>query len=211
VIPVPDRPAVRRRKSLWRWQPFPFIVLFAAAVVASAIPPTRAPVAFGIAIGVLVLVAVVVLLGLLVEGVRRRVGPDADGNLRSLDGLRIVEAAGSDSPPTPVVESLRHQSAIDAADAFGGARMRAVLVPGASRWLGITLRVGVQLVAGERVYHVGFLEERTGAGWMELLMPLRDRGAYVSVPATISMDRRPFQVTLDLGGVRESVRSAESQ
>jgi hypothetical protein len=179
-------------------------VLFVLAIVAGSIPPGRAPLAFAIALGVFIVVGVAAILWMLIVSARARGNPDADGNLRSLEGLVIVAAPASDAHRTPVYDVGRHQSAIEAALAFGDATPRAVLVPGASRLLGLTLRVGVHLVVGERVFHAGFLEERTGLVWSEVLAPLRKEGRYVSAPARIRGERKPFSVDLDLGRAREA-------
>jgi hypothetical protein len=183
-------------------------VLFVLAIVAGSIPPGTAPVAFAIALGVFIVVGAAAIVWMLVVAARGRGNPDADGNLRSLDGLVLVDSPQSAAHRTPVYDVGRHQSAIEAALAFGDATPRAVLVPGASRLLGLTLRVGVELVVGDRVFHVGFLEERTGVVWSEALVPLRHAGRYVSAPARIRGDGRPYAVDLDLGGVHGAIAAA---
>ncbi|HWU59550.1 MAG TPA: hypothetical protein VN045_12585 [Microbacteriaceae bacterium] len=214
------------RKPLWRWDPFWYIVVFLLLVVANLFQAAQLTLAFGIALGVLIAVACVVVAALIVSLVRGPGNPDSSGNLSTLDGLELIDAAQTDAAQTDaaqtdapktavahtaVAHTAKRQSAIDAAGAFGGENIHAVLVPGATRWFGRRFRVSVQLVAGGRIFHAGFLPAELDAQWNQLLMPLRRRNAYLRVPASIQGHSRPYAVSLDLSGAFPAVDIANAQ
>jgi hypothetical protein len=62
-------------------------------------------------------------------------------------------------------------------------------------------RIGVQLVGGDRPRHAGFLGRAAEERWVDLLDGLRERGAYVRVPAIVTGASRPYGVELDLSGL----------
>ncbi|WP_308468365.1 hypothetical protein [Rathayibacter soli] len=202
-----------RRKPLWRWEPAGYILLFLLLFVTSALQVTGPALAFWILVALSVVAALVVVAGLFSPGARGRLNPDAYGNLSTLNGLTIVPAPASDVPRTVVADSIRHQNAIDAAAAFGGDSLSAVLVPRATRWLGRRYRVAVHLIAGAnaRIFHAGFLPLELGEEWDALLVPLRADGRYLRVPAAVIGDHRPFSVELDLGSVAAALRKANEQ
>jgi hypothetical protein len=101
----------------------------------------------------------------------------------------------------PVVDTERHQPAIELARLHGGAEQAVVLVPRASRWLSRRYRVGVQLVGGDRPRHAGFLGMAADDRWRDTLDTARARGEYVRVPALITGAARPYAVELDLSGL----------
>jgi len=204
------------RKPLWRWDPFWYILVFLLLVVANLFQAAQLTVAFGIAVGVLIAVACVVVGALIMSLVRGPGNPDSSGNLSALDGLELIDAAQidaaqTDAPNTAVAHTSKRQSAIDAAGAFGGEDLRAILVPGATAWFGRRLRVSVQLVADGRIFHAGFLPPELDGHWNELLLPLRRRNAYLRVPARIHGRSRPYTVSLDLGGASPAVNIANAQ
>jgi hypothetical protein len=200
-----------RRKPLWRWEPLWYIVLFALVFATSAFQVTGPSAVFVIVLIVTVVVAVAILVSIVVGTARGRRNPDASGNLSSVDGLHLIQTAPTDAPPVAVADTKRHQSAIDAAAAFGGSQLSAVIVPGSTRWMGIRYRVSVQLVADERVFLAGYLPVESDAHWNDLLQPLRSRGAYLQVPATVLGTRRPYSVELDLSGAVTAVDIANAQ
>ncbi|TAM67684.1 MAG: hypothetical protein EPN48_13765 [Microbacteriaceae bacterium] len=202
-----------RRKPLWRWEPAGYILLFLLLFVTSALQVTGPVIAFWVFLGVTAAVALIVLAGLFGAGARGRRNPDAYGNLTTLAGLTLVPTPPSDAARTVVSDASRHQNAIDAAAAFGGGTLTAVLVPRATRWLGRRYRVAVHLVAGanQRVFHAGFLPLALGDEWHALLLPLRAEGRYLLVPATVFGDRRPFSVELDLGSASAAFLRANDE
>ncbi|QTX05066.1 hypothetical protein [Agromyces archimandritae] len=200
---MPNDASTPRRRSLLAWEPTPFAVAAAAVVAVSAVPPTLAPwwlfwPVFAVAALALVwLVVAVVMLG-------RRANPDRWGDLSSLEGLRLVPAeppARTVRTTAPVDDAHRHQAAIELAVIHGGHAQRAVLVPGARRWLGRRYRTGVQLTGGGMPRHAGFLQPAADARWRGLLGALAHEGAYAEVPATVTGQARPYRVELDLGGL----------
>ena len=191
-----------RSKPLFAWEPLPYLVLFVLAVVASLIRPDSPPLAFWSVI-VLVLVAAAWLARSLVLAGRPS-NPDRWGDLSTLEGLELVDVAGANHrvrSVVPVVDSERHQSAIELARLHGGAEQTAVLVPRASRWMSLRYRIGVQLVGGDRPRHAGFLGPAADDRWRDLLDEARTRGEYLRVPALITGAARPYAVELDLSGL----------
>ncbi|MEO8908335.1 MAG: hypothetical protein ABI310_09705 [Microbacteriaceae bacterium] len=199
-----------RRKPIWQWEPAAYILLFLLLFVTSALQVTGPTVAFWIFLGLAGAVALIVVFGLFGSGRRGRRNPDAYGNLTTLTGLILVPTPESENARTVVADTARHQNAIDAAAAFGGDTLSAVLVPRATRWLGRRYRVAVQLVAGDgqRIFHAGFLPLELGEDWDALLLPLRADGRYLRVRAFILGTRRPFAVELDLGSVTAALGNA---
>ncbi|MET0724786.1 MAG: hypothetical protein ABWY36_00445 [Leifsonia sp.] len=197
-----------RFKSPIDWEPLSYLVLFVLVVVAGSIRPDVAPIPFWIATALAVAAAVFFVISLVRDVARNRANPDGWGNLKTLDGLSIVAAEHRDAETRPyiaVADVHRHQSAIDIARARSGDHLRAVLVPRASRWLSNRYRIGVQLVAGDRIAHAGFLPDVADRRWREELGALRDAGAFVSVPARIRGTEKPFTVELDASGLAEAL------
>jgi hypothetical protein len=180
-------------------------------MVTGSINPSNSPIAYWVALSITAAVLLVALGRLVVRLSRGRPPIDDDGNIQRLSELTIVTVEGSDGPRTPVGETYRHQSAIEAARSLGGAQLVALLVPDATRWFGLRLRVGVQLVADERVYHAGFLEQPSDQRWNEILRPLRAERRLVSVPVAIAERAGSLTITLDLSGVDDAIRSASHQ
>lgn len=200
-----------RYKSLWQWEPFPYLLLFVLAVAAGTIRPDVAPTLFWIALVLVVAAAGYLVAALVADRRRARLSPDAWGNLAGLDGLEIIEAehvASELNPVAAVADTHRHQAAIEIAGIHGGEAMRAILVPRASRWLSLRYRIGVQLQAGGVIKHAGFVPDAVDARWRDELGALRRRGAFVSVPARITGAGRPFGVELDLSGLAAAAASA---
>lgn len=200
-----------RRKPLLRGEPLPFLVVLVLLIATGGVRPDSPPWLFW-PFNVLLVASLVWLVAVLVRG-RRRPNPDQWGDLRTLEGLELVEAP---APPrtvrqvAPVADSHRHQPAIDLALLHGGADQHAVLVPRASRWLSMRYRIGVQLVGGGTPRHAGFLPEKVDATWRERLDGLALEGRYVRVPARITGDARPHGVELDLGGLEALAPPADA-
>ncbi|MFE6963548.1 hypothetical protein ACFVAJ_00455 [Agromyces sp. NPDC057679] len=191
-----------RRKPLLAWEPLPYLVVLVLLIATGGVRPESPAWVFW-PFNVLLVAAIAWLVVGLVRG-RRRTDPDQWGDLRSLDGLEIVEAPHLERAVrqvAPVADTHRHQPAIDLALLHGGADQHAVLVPRASRWLSMRYRIGVQLVGGGTPRHAGFLGDAVDATWRELLDALAVEGRYVRVPARITGDARPHGVELDLGGL----------
>ncbi len=180
-------------------------------MVTGSINPAVSPVAFWIALSITAAILLTAVVRLLIRLRRGRPPIDDDGNIQRLSELAIVTAEASGGPRTPVGDTYRHQSAIEAARSLGGSHLVALLVPDATRWFGLRLRVGVQLVADERVYHAGFLEQPSDQRWNELLRPLRAERRLVSVPVAIVERAGSLTITLDLGRVDDAVHSASHQ
>ncbi|MRX42660.1 hypothetical protein [Agromyces kandeliae] len=185
-----------------RWEPLPYLVLVGLLLLTGVVRPESGLwlVALVAAIAVTAAWGVMALLR-----ERRMRNPDPMGDLRSLEGIEVVEAApvGAEvRTVVPVVDVHRHQPAIDLARLHGGASQSAILVPRARRWLSPRYRIGVQLVGGDRPRHAGFLGEAADTRWRDALDALRtSEGAYVRVPAVIDGDARPYRVDLDLSGL----------
>ncbi|WP_308799855.1 hypothetical protein [Agromyces silvae] len=191
-----------RFKPLLSWEPFPYLVVLALLLLTGFVRPDAPGWVFWPF--VVLLVAAVGWLGVRVLRERRPANPDRWGDLATLEGLTVLDAAGAERTVrtvAPVDDARRHQSAIELARAHGGAEHTAVLVPRASRWLSPRYRVGVQLTAGDRPRHAGFLRADAEARWASVLDDLRSRGEYVRVPASITGAARPFGVELDLSGL----------
>ncbi|WP_022901707.1 hypothetical protein [Humibacter albus] len=198
------------RKPLWRWEPGPYLLLLLLLLATGTVKPERWPVLFDVLLVVTIAVAAGVIVLLVVQARSGPRNPDSFGVLRDLDGLRLLPVAPSDAPPTPVIGTQQHQSAIDSTRARAGGTPTAVLVPDATRWLGLRLRVAVHLVAVDRVYHVGFLPERAVARYNDGLRAPASRGEYVAVPARVNGETRPFRVELDLGSLAGVVDEAQA-
>ncbi|MCI2958955.1 hypothetical protein MN032_14765 [Agromyces atrinae] len=193
-----------RSKPLLAWEPLPYIVLFVAALALSTARPDSLPVVFWSVAPVAALALVYFILSLARERRLRESNPNGNGELSSLAGLEIRQIEGqAGAPVTTVAESGRHQPEIDLIRIHEGDR--AVLVPRATRWLGRRYRVGVELVAGDRVRRAGFLPEAAEKRFASSLDELRARGVYVSVPARITGTARPFGVDLELARVIETL------
>ncbi|TFV98716.1 hypothetical protein [Orlajensenia leifsoniae] len=193
-----------RNKSLLHWEPFAYILLVVLVVLAGSLDPQGAPVAFWIAAVFAAAATVFFLIAFVSYGRRSRLNPDPSGNLRSLSDITIVPAqhvAAETNPTVTVVDVGRHQSAIDIVRSRGGAKVRAVLVPRASRWLSRRYRIGVQLVAAGEIRHAGFLPDAVDERWRDRLGALRDDDSYVEVPAVIIGSQQPFSVDLDVSGL----------
>ena len=189
------------RKPVWRWAPLPYLLLILLMLVTGTLEDAGATDAFRVML-VVTIVAAVVLVAWFVAGVvRGPINPDHAGVIRRLDGLELDDFASSGTPPVPVV-SQRRQHGVDAARAFGGEHVRAILVPRATSWWGLQHRVTVQLIAGERVFDGGFLNDQAAVTWDAPLAELRAHGRFAVVPAVIDDSSRPFRVTLDLGGLQ---------
>jgi hypothetical protein len=191
-----------RSKPLLAWEPFPLLVVIVLLLFTGVIRPDAPPVLFW----PFVLVVLAALGWFVVSLVRatRRTNPDQWGDLSSLDGLDVIDAprqARVVRSVVPVEDTNRHQPAIELARLYGSPEQFAVLVPRASRWLSRRYRIGVQLVGGDRPRHAGFLGRIAEERWVELLDGLRERGAFVRVPAIVTRDSRPYGVELDLSGL----------
>lgn len=191
-----------RSKPLLEWEPLPFLVVIVLLLLTGIVRPNAAPWLLWPFV-LLVVAAVAWLVVGLVRG-GRPANPDRWGDLSDLDGLELIEATRverSVRTVVPVVDTYRHQPAIELARLHGGTEQHAVLVPRASRWLSRRYRVGVQLVGGDRPRHAGFLGAAADDRWRELLDGLRERGAYVRVPVLVTGASRPYGVELDLSGL----------
>lgn len=191
-----------RFKPLLSWEPFPFLVVLALLLVTGVIRPD-AP-GWLLWPFVTILILAVVWLGVRFVRERRPANPDRWGDLTTLDGLTVLDAAGTERKVrtvAPVDDTHRHQPAIELARTHGGAEQPVVLVPRASRWLSLRYRVGVQLVGGDRPRHAGFLRRDAEARWAGTLDELRARGEYLRVPGFITGAARPFGVEIDLSGL----------
>ncbi|WP_430646207.1 hypothetical protein [Agromyces sp. GXS1127] len=191
-----------------RWEPLPYLVFVGLLLLTGVVRPESG----GWLVALLVAIALTVAWGVVAFVRDRRMrNPDPMGDLTSLDGIELVDAAPSPAVDAsdarvrtvvPVVDVHRHQPAIDLARLHGGAAQHAILVPRARRWLSPRYRIGVQLVGGDRPRHAGFLGDAADARWRDVLDGMAAaRGVYARVPATIEGTGRPFRVDLDLSGL----------
>ncbi|KRE26237.1 hypothetical protein [Agromyces sp. Soil535] len=191
-----------RSKPLLAWEPFPLLVVIVLLLFTGVIRPDAPPVLFWPFV-LVVLAALGWFVASLVRATRRT-NPDQWGDLSSLDGLDVIDAPRRERvvrSVVPVEDTNRHQPAIELARLFGGPEQHAVLVPRASRWLSRRYRIGVQLVGGDRPRHAGFLGRVAEERWVELLDGMRERGAFVRVPAIVTGESRPYAVELDFSGL----------
>lgn len=189
------------RKPLWRWEPAPYVLLIVLMLATGSVVPDRNPVVYWVLFAATVAAAAVVIVLIVVQLARGRRNPDAVGMLSSLDGLELVPLASSSAPPTPVVDASRHQSALDSARARAGVAPVAVLVPDATRWLALRIRVAVHVVVPGKVYHVGFLPEQATARYDLGLRNLAVQRRFVTAPARVIGTARPFAAEVDLGSL----------
>jgi hypothetical protein len=199
------------RKPLWRWEPGPYLLLILLLIATASIPPRRLPVLYTVLFVLTAIVAVVLLVLLVRQGLRGRRNPDPAGILTSLDGLELVPLGATDAPITPVADTARHQAALESVRVRAGASPVAVLVPDATRWLGLRIRIAVHLVAGDRVYHVGFLPDRATERYNEGLRALAARRAYVSARSTITGAAARYGLDVDLGALPALLDTAGSE
>jgi hypothetical protein len=201
----------RRSKPLTSWEPAPYLVLLVLLLLTGVVRPDAPPALFW---GLMTLV--VAALGWLIASLARSgrpTNPDRWGDLSTLDGLDLVDAARRARDVravVPVDDTQRHQPAIELARLHGGAEQHAVLVPRASRWLSRRYRVGVQLVGGDRPRHAGFLTRAAEQRWIEVLDDLRVQGRYVRVPALVTGASRPYGVELDLSGLDDHAETGRN-
>jgi hypothetical protein len=99
----------------------------------------------------------------------------------------------------PVVDGNRHQGSIEAAAAHDTSPFTAVLVPRATAWLGRDYRVAVDLLIGTRVYRAGYLPREIDQQVDAALAPLAESGQYVTVPASILNQKRPYRLRVAVG------------
>ena len=195
-----------RSKSLFAWEPSPFIVVGVLLLLTSIVRPEAPPWVLWPFVAVLVVAVAWLAVALMRSG--GKANPDQWGDLKTLEGLEIVDALHVERgvrAVAPVADVHRHQPAIELALLFGGTQQSAVLVPRASRWLSRRYRIGVQLGGGGHPRHAGFLQEAADVRWRDALDALRQRGRYVRVPAHIVGTARPFAVELDLSGLEAAL------
>ncbi|MHA7987001.1 hypothetical protein ACX9R5_14475 [Rathayibacter sp. CAU 1779] len=196
------------RKPLWRWEPAPYLLLILLLLITGSIRPERLPVVYWILFAITAVVAAVLIVLLVVQLVRGRRNPDAAGMLTSLDGIQLVRLGTSDAPRTPVADTARHQAALDSAQARAGRAPVVVLVPDATRWLALRIRIAVHVVVPDRIYHVGFLPDQATIRYNAGLRALAARGRYVAAPATVIGSSRPYKLELDLGALTDVIDAA---
>jgi hypothetical protein len=170
-------------------------------VITSAIRPDLFPVAYWIAFAITVAAGAGLIIVIVLSFGRRSRNPDAQGILRSLDGIDPVPVPTTDAPPTPVLSTRRHQQAIDAALSWTGSATQAVLVPDATRWLGRRIRIAVHLVAENRPYHVGFLPDLAMERYNDALKAHATNGQYALVVTRVLGQASRRKIDVALGGL----------
>ncbi|MGA0568686.1 hypothetical protein ACO2Q7_15255 [Rathayibacter sp. KR2-224] len=197
-----------QRKPLWRWEPAPYLLLILLLIATASVPPGQLPILYWTLVVITAIVAVILVALLVVQLGRGPRNPDASGMLSGLGGIELKALPTTAAPSTPVVGTTRHQGAIESARARAGTSPSAVLVPDATRWLGLRIRIAVHLVASERVHHVGFLPERATERYNERLRALAAERRFVSVPATIKGEASPYAIDVDLGALADMAEAA---
>ncbi|MEF2975815.1 hypothetical protein [Subtercola sp. YIM 133946] len=188
---------VRQKLPLWRWDPFLLGVVLVGSLIGAVFERLDLPVVTAVALTVLLLIAgaaaVLLVLPLFVLALRR----DGEGTLALGPGVTLVE--GETDDVLPVVDGKRHQGSIEAALAHGVSPFTAVLVPRATAWLGRDYRVAVDIVIGSRVYRTGYLPREIDQRADAALAPLAEQGRYVTVPASILNQKRPYTLRVAVG------------
>ncbi|WP_291056052.1 hypothetical protein [Herbiconiux sp.] len=181
----------RKRKPLWRWEVFLFAVVLVLAMAASLV--SRIGGVLGAVLSIALLVLAIVAALLLIVPLLRPKGRDSENTRTSLEGLDLVEIAPVHT--VRVLESERRQTGIEAARAKTKGEPTAILTPDASRWLGLRLRIAVDLRAGDgQLYRAGFLPPELEPAWNARLLPLASEHAAAEVQARIVGTERPFRV-----------------
>lgn len=189
------------RKPLWRWEPAPYLLLIVLAAVTVSISPNGAPVAYWTLLTLTVVVAAIAVTLLVVSLVRGRSNPDSAGMLSGIDDLELVPLDAGSAPATPVADTNRHRAALESVAARAVGIPTAVLVPDATRWLGLRIRIAVHLVVPGKVYHVGFLPEQATVAYTAGLRALAARRRFVSPPVRSFATDPPYKLELDLGAL----------
>lgn len=181
----------RKWKPLWRWEAFLFALVLVLAMAASLV--SRIGGVLGAVLSIVLLVLAIVAALLLIVPLLRPRGRDSENTRKTLEGLELVEVAPVHT--VRVLESERRQSSIEAARAKTTGEPTAILTPDASRWLGLRLRIAVDLRAGDgRLYRAGFLPPELEPAWNARLLPLASEHAAAEIQARIVGAERPFRV-----------------
>ncbi|PPF87718.1 hypothetical protein C5B96_03815 [Subtercola sp. Z020] len=187
----------RRRLPLWRWDPFLAALVLGLSLVAALFQRLDLPVITPIVMTLLLAVALAAALALVLPLFVPRLRRDGEGSLALSPSTVLVPVPATEV--FPVVDGHRHQTSIEAAEARGGSRLTAVLVPGATSWLGRDLRVAVDAHVGGRLYRVGYLPREIDQATDAALRPLAERGVYRTVPVSILNQKRPYKLQVSLG------------
>ncbi len=187
----------RKKLPLWRWDPFLLAVVLVASLIGGLFERLAPPVVSVVALSILLTIgsvaAVLLVLPLFVRSLRR----DGEGTLTLGPAITLTPVETDDV--LPVVDGNRHQGSIEAAVAHGTSPFTAVLVPRSTAWLGRDYRVAVDLVVGQRVYRAGYLPREIDQRVDAALAPLAESGQYVTVPASILNQKRPYRVRVAVG------------
>jgi hypothetical protein len=190
----------RLKMPLMKWLPFLGLMVFGLSAVAYVSTALRIPVLSQIVfVGCLLVAAAIVVTTFNPFSKKARRG-DSEGSLNLAD---IVAYESMDGPyrRIQVVETARRQFGIDAAWAFGGESLEAVLTPRATRMMGREYRVAVDLIANGRVYRAGFLPPRLDVELDAFLQPFAVRGHFFRVPVRVLGTERPYLVNVELGEI----------
>jgi hypothetical protein len=205
----------RTRRPLWRWEPGPYLLLLLLVMITGSIDPRYLLVAYIVFVVLTIAAAAVVVATIAAGTVRRRRDPLASGVVRSVERLNLVELDRSDAPATPVIDTYRHRSALEAAQAMTVGSPRALLVPDSARWYGLRLRIAVHLLADTRAYHAGYLPDRSTLRYNAGLATLAASGCHVVAPATLAITEmrrsggvKRHAVAVDLGALPALLEAA---
>ncbi|MDF2442096.1 MAG: hypothetical protein JWR01_299 [Subtercola sp.] len=173
----------RRKLPLWRWDPFLAALVLTLSIVAALFQRLDLPVVSPIALTVLLFAAVAAAVLLVLPVFVRSLRRDGEGSLVLTDRLTLVPLPGTET--FPVVDGHRHRASVEATVARVGTEVTAVLVPGATAWLGRDIRVAVDALAGGKPYRVGYLPKEIDQQIDAALRPLAARGVYRTVALMI--------------------------
>ncbi|RFA20610.1 hypothetical protein [Subtercola boreus] len=187
----------RKKLPLWRWDPFLAGLVLGLSVVAALFQRLDIDVVSPIVLTVLLIAAIAAALALVLPLFVPALRRDGEGTLTLNDRITLVPLPTTET--FPVVDGHRHQTSVDAALARGGSEVTAVLVPGATAWMGRDLRVAVDAVVGTHVYRLGYLPREIDQQTAAALQPLASQGLYRTVPASILNQKRPYRVLVALG------------
>lgn len=142
------------------------------------------------------------IVGLVVAARRRGPNFTAEGRLKTVDGLELVEIPAVGHPIT-VQDVRRRQTAIEAALAHGSRTPRAVLVPGVGNGFSLRDDIAVYLLSDNGFHHVGRLGDRAQVAMQGAFDALAAQRRFVVVDAVVTGEARPYGVDVRLDGIAQ--------
>lgn len=193
-----------RRKPFWRWTPLPWLIFVILVFATASFHDLRLEAPYLVLTVLTIVFAVAFVVSIVV--VQRQSGPNftAEGRLRRLEGLELIEVPAAGHPLT-VYGVERHQGSIAAAQAVTRGDPRALVVPDVGDAWSLRSDIAIYLISGSRFYLIGRLGEQAQVSWQHAFDELRAAGRYIVAPAEVigsgphGLDR-PFKVDVRLEG-----------